>query len=213
MIRKLLKHIIVPSGYAFHIKGRDDVIKIHITKTAGTSLSKALRFNTPNNKKGFKKHHFAREVIDLIGQDKWSSAIRFSFVRNPWDRMYSYYRFKKRKGKVVNDIEKDSFSAWLKNMLPSMEGKPYHKARPQTEWLIDHDGNIDYHFIGRFEKMEEEIKRLSELLETPINLPVINRSYPIIHYSSAYNDETIALVEEHYRSDIKMFNYSFELKK
>ena len=109
--------------------------------------------------------------------------------------------------------EKNSFKIWLIETLHSINEEDFEKEKPQTEWLMDHNGNIDYHFLGKFEKLSQDIEKLSILLKTPIKLPVINKSYPPIHYSRAYDDEAIALIENYYRSDIELFGYTFEYDK
>ncbi len=43
--------------YPFFVKGREDVIGIHITKTTDTSLIDTLNFNSPIKKLNIKKLH------------------------------------------------------------------------------------------------------------------------------------------------------------
>ena len=198
--------------YPFYIKGRTDIIRVHITKTAGTSISRGMRFYGPNKKKGIKKHYFAKEIIDIVGQKQWDNAFKFTFVRNPWDRLFSLYRYQLRKNTIKSKDQRDSFSLWLKDKVIKIKLDPTRKAKPQVDWLTDYDEKIDFDFIGRFENLEEDIKKLAQLLNMKIKIPHINQSLPIVHYSSAYDDELEELIRVNYKNDIDTFNYQFERK-
>lgn len=198
--------------YPFYIKRRDDIIHIHITKTAGTSLISSMGFNRSSKSSKTKKHYFVKEIIDIVGQKHWDSTFKFTFVRNPWDRLYSYYRFQQRKNKIASEEQGNTFGLWLKSTLKNHYDDPYEKIRPQVEWLKNFDNKIDIDFIGRFENLASDVTKLGQLLNMEIDLPHINQSLPIIHYSTAYDDELEELVRIHYKEDIKMFDYSFSRK-
>jgi len=198
--------------YPFYIKKREDVIFIHIVKTAGTSLRHSMRFNKINQSSKTKKHYFAKEVIETIGQEYWDAAFKFTFVRNPWDRLYSYYRFEQRKNKIASEEQGNTFELWLKSTLKNQYSSPYEKIRPQVEWLKDFNETIDIDFIGRFENLEEDVNSLGKLLNMKIKLPHINQNLPVVHYSTAYTDELEELIRVHYKEDIEMFDYSFSRK-
>ena len=72
-------------------------IHIHIPKTAGTSITKALHgkdfvlFDT--NKKIWRQHATALETREHYGKEKWDSYFKFSIVRNPFDRLVSAYNW------------------------------------------------------------------------------------------------------------------------
>jgi len=198
--------------YPFYIKGREDVIHIHITKTAGTSLQLSMKFNKVAQSNKTKKHYFVKEVIDIVGQEHWDKTFKFTFVRNPWDRLYSLYRYKQRKKSIATEEQGNSFGLWLKSAIRNQEGNPYQVSRSQMEWINNFDEKIDLDFIGRFESLEPDVKKLGQLLDMKISLPHINQGLPIVHYSEAYDDELEELVRTHYKEDIDMFNYTFHRK-
>ncbi|MFK5982021.1 MAG: sulfotransferase family 2 domain-containing protein [Flavobacteriaceae bacterium] len=199
-------------AYPFYFKKRKDIIHIHITKTAGTSLIHSSKFKKSNKSKGVKKHYFSKEIIDIINQENWDKAFKFTFVRNPWDRLYSLYRFKLRKNKILSEEQGNTFEIWLKKTIEMQQAHTYQKSKPQVDWLKDFNNTIDIDFIGRFEELESDVNKLSKILNMKIDLPHINQTLPIIHYSSAYDDELEDLVRIHYKEDIDLFNYTFERK-
>lgn len=63
------------------------VLFVHIPKTAGSSISDALF-----GRKGFHRTvDQYREILSLKDGTLVTDLYSFSFVRNPWDRMVSYY--------------------------------------------------------------------------------------------------------------------------
>lgn len=194
-----------------YLIGRDKkVIRVHIVKTAGTSLQKSLRFNVPNKKIGIRKHYFVREIIKIEGEQVWQDAFTFSFVRNPWDRVYSMYRYRLRKGKVPSHII--DFKSWVMQTLEELKFNPYHHLQSHCQWLMDYKGEINLDFIGRFENLSEDISRLSTLIEKPIKMVHVNQNLPIIHYSEVYDQELIDVIAKVYKDDIDFFGYDYEEK-
>ncbi len=66
------------------------IIFIHITKSAGSSVHRAFRIN------GFEfdfaeEHRTAQQHLEILGKNVFDECFKFSFVRNPWDRMVSIY--------------------------------------------------------------------------------------------------------------------------
>ena len=66
-------------------------IFLHLPKNAGTSIEGSL--TGANDWKTADKHLTATESIEKFGQDVWREYFTFCFVRNPWDRLVSQFRF------------------------------------------------------------------------------------------------------------------------
>ena len=65
-------------------------------------------------------------------------------------------------------------------------------------------------FIIRFERLNENFKKVCELIDIPyIKLPHRNKSVRK-HYSHYYNEELIELVKNKYKEEIEFGNYAFE---
>ncbi len=123
-------------------------IFIHINKTAGTSIGNAIGLPV-------KHHQTAREIIASIGREKWTTAYKFTLVRNPWDKVVSHYEYRLKRNKTEIATRNISFSEWVKKTYgPDKDPFYYNNPKafqPQVEWLKDDEGKITIDFIGRFE--------------------------------------------------------------
>src|ERR1700676_1205404 len=62
-------------------------IFIHVQKTGGNAVRSALGMSVNDAH----KHLFARELRGIYGGAAWDSRFKFAFVRNPWDRLVSWW--------------------------------------------------------------------------------------------------------------------------
>ena len=197
--------------WPFFIKGRTDIIFIHIPKTAGTSIRFTLGFNNMDKAKKIRNHYTVTEIIDLIGIEKWNKAFKFTFVRNPWDRLYSFYLFRLKKDKIKDISYKESFKKWV--LFELAERDPLLKKRfnllPQTNWLVDNQYKIQLDFIGRFENLKEDFQKLGKLISLETNLPHLNHSSRVKNYKQQYDKELIEVVTKYYQKDLTHFGYEF----
>ena len=180
-------------------------IFIHIPKTAGTSITKIVG-------EPFQKHNTAKVVIDTIGRQKWDEAFKFTVVRNPFDKVHSWYKFRI----MHNQSKMSSKPIPFKDWVACTYGKPkdpYYYYRPinfepQVEWLKDENGLIEMDKIIRFENLTEDFNEVAEIVGIESNLPHINKTAKT-NYRDFYDDETRKIIEETHREDLQTFGYSF----
>ncbi len=181
-------------------------IFIHITKTAGTSIGNAIGLPV--------KHHLtAREVIAKIGKQQWNDAYKFTFVRNPWDKMVSLYEYRRKKDKTKITSRNIPFKVWVKLTL-GPDSDPYYynnikSFQPQVEWLKDDKGVIAIDFIGKFESIRSDFEQIRQTIGTSVELPHLNATKRS-NYRDYYDDETRRLWRDWYHEDIERFAYTFD---
>ena len=180
-------------------------IFIHIPKTAGTSLVNAI-YNI--NPEGHKSVLFLKEIFE----DDLSSFFKFCFVRNPYDRLFSSYMFLKKGGVNIHDINaynkylccyKD-FEDFVLNGISEELTREIIHFTPQTYFICDNTGSIIVDFIGRFESLEKDVEKLSEMLDIEINLPHLNINEKDCYI---YTDEMKIKVNEVYKQDFDLLSY------
>lgn len=142
-----------------------------------------------------------------LTKEQFDSYFKFTFVRNPWDRLYSWYKHVMRTEQHKRDMKLPDDCSFKKFMIEYRNVN--YGFFSQLYWLQDYDGSLPFDFIGRFESLENDFKQVAETigLERP-DLPnlLISGNRP---YTEAYNKELIDFVSEHFQEEITLFGYSF----
>lgn len=180
-------------------------IFIHINKTAGTSIGRAIGLPV-------KRHLMATEVIELIGMDAWNQAYKFTVVRNPWDKVVSHYEYRRKKNKTEIASRNICFADWVRmtygqNKDPFFYNNP-RSFQPQVEWLKDTNCVISMDYIIKFESINEGFDHVREEIGLDAELPHLNASTRA-DYRGYYNDETRAIVARWFSEDLETFSYKF----
>ncbi|VUA73995.1 galactosyltransferase [Campylobacter coli] len=72
--------------------------------------------------------------------------------------------------------------------------------------------NILVNFIGKFEKLDNDFKKILNILRRKDSLVHINKSKHL-NYRDYYNSQTYKIIREIYRDDFEIFDYDLEDKK
>lgn len=199
-------------------------IFIHNPKAAGTSIREILHpyatvgvwqhkvnDNLPvGTDKSLSKHVTASKIREYVGQDKWNRYFTFAFIRNPWDLIVSQYLYAKRHIKAAkHTLARGSFtdfiswydSKWAKNCIQPL------RIFPQLHYIGDGVTPI-VTFVGRFERMSIDFKKICNRLKINYALPHLNRTKHG-HYRTFYTKKTRAIVRRLYGNDIETFGYTF----
>ena len=190
---------------------KSKTIFIHIPKTAGVSLVKAIFGDV--SFEGHRSFYFNSIALSIKNEKYFS----FTFVRNPFDRLYSAYKFLQNGG--MNHLDKLVFQKHLSEfndfedfILNGLNRKLIYKIThliPQHEYLCDKKGSILVDFVGRFEHLERDILLLSTILSKDIKLSHHNYNKKL-DYREAYTSEMINKVNQIYQKDIDIFKYTFK---
>ena len=223
MIKKLLRkyHIwkhaksqykkVFNEGTLLNAFFKSKTIFIHIPKTAGVSLVKAIYGDV--TLEGHRSFYFNSIALNIKNEVYFS----FSFVRNPFDRLYSAYKFLNEGG--MNHLDKLAFQTFLSEfedfedfILNGLNEKLIYQIThfiPQHEYLCDKSGSILVDFIGRFENLDKDILLLSKKLNKNIELNHHNYNSKS-DYREVYTNEMIYKVNQIYQRDMDIFKYTFK---
>lgn len=186
-------------------------IFVHIPKNAGLSVSYAIFGNTGGS------HRKIIDYKDLFSKKQFKKYYKFTFVRNPWDRLVSTYFFLKKGGLTDKDKVwaekhlgqydnfKDFVSGWLieENISNSLHFQHQHV------FLENENGKIEVDFIGRFENLESDFKIVTKNIGIDRELKKTNVSHRDSDYRKYYDTKTANIVRKVYSKDIELFNYEF----
>lgn len=206
LAEKLLYRVIRVEPSPLRPGPRTPFIFLHINKTAGTSVGRAI--DLP-----LKRHRTAREIIGQIGRARWESAWKFTFVRNPWDRAVSLYEYRRMKDRTGVGSSGISFGDWVQRVFDEDPDPVYHNNSrsfmPQCDWLKDDRGEIDLDFIGRFEHLARDFAQVAERVAPGAELPRLNASKRSA-FTSYYDAASRDMVARWFAEDIERFGYRFE---
>ena len=140
-------------------------------------------------------------------KEQYANYFKFTFIRNPWARAYSWYKNVMRDEIHKND-HKISGPLSFKEFLQKFAGRGM--LAPQVNWLKDFSNSIPLDYIGRFENLDTDFKKICNLLKIePIILPHKQQGSGS-DYRKEYDEESIYLIKKIYWEEIELFNYSFE---
>lgn len=197
-------------------------IFIHNQKTAGTSIENYLKSSIPDTVDLFPRHVFAREgrkKLDL----EWDEYFKFGFVRNPWDRLVSWYSMiieRPNLGtcnkfwKYVRE-KSNNFESFIINCSDTVYDEehgilfPKSAAINQYDYFANSDDDLIVDFIGKFENLKNDFNYIQNILKLPhALLPKLNVTINK-KYQDFYNDRTKKIVAERFKKDIDFFGYKF----
>ena len=198
----------LPAGFrraAHYFRARylDDFVFIHINKTAGSSIERALRLPF--------QHRTALEWRAVLGHEAWERRFSFAIVRNPWDKVASHYYYRIKTNQTGLGTDPLDFSTWVGLAYGQQDPRFYDKPKmfmPQADWISDQSGRRMVEFVGRFERLQEDFdticRRIGIEAELPHEKASANRDY-----RRAYTPEAAEVVARHFARDIKDFGYTF----
>ena len=168
-------------------------IFVHIPKNAGTAIE--TLFGNSSFKIQPRKHANIHEIKEIFPK-AYDSHSKFTIIRNPYDKMVSWYFYLKRNAGEKHRVVE--FNEWIKDPLQFWHADdPIYFLDPQHTWV---DETVK---IIKFENLNKE---LDEFFEEEIDLPTVNKSNHD-HFSNYYNEESSDIIYNRYKEDFEKFNY------
>tara|TARA_R110000824_G_C14939789_1_gene649666 strand:+ start:119 stop:697 length:579 start_codon:yes stop_codon:yes gene_type:complete len=183
--------------------------------------------NYPNEKIYHPQYVLVSRVIDRIATEvDISKYFTFAFVRNPYDRAVSSWKFGDYHAdwncdftefcKTLKTIETNPKETFFWGGFPKSLFSNY--SRRQIAGLINHScdqyplifgKNASVNFVGRFENLQQDFDTLCDKVGIKRQkLPHKNKTKHK-HYTEYYDDETRQIIAEKYAKDIEYFGYEF----
>ena len=178
-------------------------IFIHIPKNAGSSIEALFANSSFRIQPG--KHDTASEIKSKF-PELYESYRKFTIIRNPYDKMVSWYFFLKRNAleNVSTNCDVIEFNEWIKDPSKFWNfNDPISFLKPQHAWVDETVKIIKYENLN---------KELNEFFEEEINLPIVNKSNHE-HYLNYYNEESLNIIYNKYKEDFEKYNYKLNTNK
>ncbi|HHH44031.1 MAG TPA: sulfotransferase family protein [Gammaproteobacteria bacterium] len=223
---------------------------VHVPKTAGQSVERVfldllgltwetrapllLRKNrSPELGPPRLAHLTASQYVQCkyMTREQFDSYFRFAFVRNPWDRVVSFYKY-------LGETSTMGFKQYLVERFQSEVWNSLHWfVKPQASFLYDDDDRLLVNYVGRFENLQTDFNQVCKRIGiAQTDLPCVNKSKKItakpvpgiskvkrilgkhgktkkeapVRYQDYYDEESRELVAKLYSRDIELFGYRFD---
>lgn len=194
---------------------------VHVPKTGGNSIQNVLRrysddhivtvaahqdgierFEVRSSAYRTHKHSTLAEYRREYGPDLFARLFKFACVRNPWDRVVSFY-FSPHRGQV--EWNRGDFVRFISTVQPVAHFLTTEVNSAPS--LADAVKNLD--LVLRFENLQAEFDQMCRLvgLQTQ-TLPVRNQSRRE-GYRRYFDAETVAAVAARFHEEIALFGYSY----
>ena len=170
------------------------ILFVHIPKTAGQSI-----FSVVNSRWNYVEHAKHDPLFLLERNNNTIGAYKFTVVRNPYRRTFSYYKHFNR----INDTEY-TFRQFLDIIKSDVEfPKTKMISYSQSFYCLNEMGGNGMDKIYKFENLKELENDLG------VSLPHINQgNYSEYEYFNCYGSEEKQFVRDYYSSDFNSFDYT-----
>jgi hypothetical protein len=195
---------------------------VHIQKTGGTSINEMLKRALPDAKEILGTHDHALWAKRELGS-AYDELFKFAFVRNPWERLVSWYEMIVQNSGSDSPIRpnrlwsyvvsrSNSFEEFILRCTDTIDDVDGRKSflYNQLDYITDDAGKVIVDFVGRFERLAADTGEVFGKIGIPFGaMPHTNPSRHL-HYSQYYTARTRDIVAERFAGDIAFFGYRFD---
>jgi hypothetical protein len=196
----------------YPVWAKHNCIFVHVPKAAGTSVNRAIYGKTLG--------HYKAAEIRRVFPGLFARCFAFAFVRNPWDRALSAYRFARigrtaemgiRNAEKYKGAEFSTFRQFVTEWLAHQDlSKCDYVFQRQCDFLCDANGALIVDFVGRTETIGADMAIIEGRLGRRLELPRLNQVSGMHDFKKAYTtEEMIEVIGAKYEQDIRLFGYEF----
>ena len=208
-----------------NISHRREYLYFVVPKCASRTIRSALG---PHTDVGypvddFQQHMTVSQFKATQYAEHFDHYFKFTFVRNPYDRLYSGYmqdRFAAANyaewtevKKPIFDVIGDDFNRYVREYVAAQSGEhawDYVCFWPMAAFATD-DGKFCIDWFGRAETVDADLAVLSQKLGMPIHkekdMNVRVKATGQLKYLAQFERSTVELVNELYANDFDLFGY------
>lgn len=189
-------------------------IFVHIPKSAGLSVTDGL-FGAVTG-----SHIKLVEYQTMFSRQEFDQFFKFTFVRNPWDRLVSAFFYLKKGGINANNLKwsrknldrYDDFDTFAKRWVNEKNVYSHLHFMPQHLFIcLPRKRNPAVDFIGYYEHLEADYDFIRGRIGVGTELEAKNvTSDRNRDYRQYYSEETKRIVADAYHRDIELFEYDFD---
>ncbi|MBC8297274.1 MAG: sulfotransferase family 2 domain-containing protein [Pelagibacterales bacterium] len=208
-------------------------LKLALSPYFGISLetNTAIKKNIFDDLDYFEKIHaqpFPYVSRKQISEGSFNKYYKFAFVRNPWDRVFSFYKNKILKTDLTNRYFLNGIPRFLVrdygtnlfkygmgfekfiNIIAEIPDRDAEQHFRSQHKFITYNKRCLANFVGKIENMEKDYQYVCDHAGIVAKLDKINSTIATTGgYRDFYNKKTIKIIRERYEEDILQFQYEF----
>lgn len=232
---KRVKRWIKPDTYYDHgniLLTREKVIYFPIAKVACSSIKKicadllGLDYDRNDLDDSVHEQNFPFVRRRRILKPAYEEYLKFAFVRNPWDRLFSCY-----KSKVLQDPAEYvrgftdgvldgllecsdrfhagmSFADFVYTVMEIDDRYADEHFRSQYLTIYDREGRLLVNYLGYFEELNRDWQYIADWIGQGNQLPRLMKSRSG-SYLDHYTPELVEMVGRRFEADVELFGYVF----
>lgn len=209
---------------------------IHIPKCAGMNILN----NFVSNNIFFEKE-CCHKRMSSFEQHQVDDLFKFTFIRNPWDRIASHYFFNgpgapqwpellftlhnknryyeiKRQYRYPSGFQDIKFDEYIKNYVcnDSISPNPqnFGVSKSILYNLKNKQDKVDFNFIGRVENFETDFRILLQKLNLDLKIQEEVNCHPRkIVYNNLYNSYLYDVVKDYFKEEIDYFGFEYNINE
>ena len=155
--------------------------------------------------------------MKIFDKESFKHAWKFTFVRNPFDRIVSVYHYSRDTYGIKTNVV---FEDFIQAVKKTIESKSYYKwvdriqpnhISPQYLYAYNKEAELVTDYIGRMENFDVDLQNIFEQLNLslPSSINKVNTTPKRDKYRKYYTDDARKIVEQLYEKDLNLFNYEF----
>lgn len=191
----------------------DDIYKKNGLIIAINNINKSIVNNKLNNSlpycNNIKDDELKKIYLNINYNTIVDDSIKFSIIRNPYDRIVSLW---KHNNTIINSVNKNiNFKDFVKSVINGDYIKnsffKFH-SDPYTNHIVENNKNL-LDFTIRYENLIDDINKFNDYIGIEyFKYPYLRKSNRK-HYHEYYDNDLINDVYKYYKKDIEFFNYDF----
>jgi hypothetical protein len=175
----------------------------------------------------WRNHMSATEIKNKIGNEIWNSYVKFTVVRNPFEKIASQFYRQRNLAYSQKDTIKKKLSKQARKLrnksIPRDHLLDSNIARAFKNWVLSGgggnltrfymiDNQVCIDFFIKQENLISDIEKVCNLLDIPFEperLPQLKKTQNKPDLKTLYDNELIEFVEKKFQHEIEYFNYDF----